>query len=80
MCDLVNLDYIENHFDKLEGIHNVLEVGSFNANGNCKNFISNKGLNYLGIDIQNGPDVDLICDITDDIKKGIFLSVKDKQK
>jgi len=68
LCDLVNLDYITNHFNKLEGLHSVLEVGSFNVNGNCKNFILSKGLRYLGIDIQDGPDVDLICDITDDME------------
>jgi SAM-dependent methyltransferase len=68
VCDLVNLDYITNHFNTLEGIHNVLEVGSFNVNGNCKNIILSKGLRYLGIDIQDGPDVDLICNITDDIE------------
>lgn len=66
MCDLVNLDYITNSFNKLEGIHSVLEVGSFNVNGNCKNYILSKGHRYLGIDIQDGPDVDMICDITDD--------------
>lgn len=68
MCDLVNLDFIANHFDKLKGIYKVLEVGSFNVNGNCKKFILDRGINYIGIDIREGPDVDLICDITDDIK------------
>ncbi|MCK5594816.1 class I SAM-dependent methyltransferase [bacterium] len=68
MCDKVNLDYLEKHYGRLEDVHNVLEVGSYNFNGNCKEFIEKKGLNYLGIDIENGPDVDLVCDITDDIK------------
>lgn len=68
MCDKVNLDYLEKHYGRLEDVHSVLEVGSYNFNGNCKEFLEKKGLQYLGIDIKNGPDVDLICDITDDIK------------
>jgi SAM-dependent methyltransferase len=68
MCDLVNLDYLKHHYDKLEGINKILEVGSYNVNGNCKDFFLQRGLNYLGIDIMQGPDVDLICDITDDIR------------
>jgi SAM-dependent methyltransferase len=68
MCDTVNIDYLENHYDKLKGIHKALEVGSYNVNGNCKDFLLKKCINYLGIDIKEGPDVDIICDITDDIK------------
>ncbi|MFH1777647.1 MAG: class I SAM-dependent methyltransferase [Candidatus Omnitrophota bacterium] len=68
MCDKVNLQYLPNHFDKLENILNVLEVGSYDINGNWKKFIEKKGLEYLGIDVKSGPGVDKVCDITDDIK------------
>jgi SAM-dependent methyltransferase len=64
MCDAVNLTYLERHFSTLRSVHSVLEVGSFNVNGNCKQLVTSRGLEYLGIDIREGPDVDLVCDIT----------------
>jgi SAM-dependent methyltransferase len=64
MCDAVNLSYLERHFATLHGIRRVLEVGSYNVNGNCKSFITARGLDYLGLDVRPGPDVDLVCDIT----------------
>lgn len=66
MCDKVNLDYLKKHFPKLQNLTHVLEVGSYNLNGNCKSFIEERGLHYLGLDIQSGPDVDVIADITGD--------------
>jgi len=45
----------------------VLEVGSNNLNGNAKEYILSRKLNYTGIDIIAGPDVDKICDIADEI-------------
>jgi SAM-dependent methyltransferase len=67
MCDLINLDYLAHHFSKLTGVRSVLEIGSFNVNGNCKMFIAKQGLRYIGLDLRQGPDVDLVCDITEDI-------------
>jgi len=64
MCDAVNLDYLERHFPSLRDVRRALEVGSFNVNGNGKSFIASKGIDYLGIDIRTGPDVDIVCDIT----------------
>ena len=65
MCDVVNLDYIEKFFPKLDPKpRSTLEIGSYNVNGNCKSFIKSSGLSYLGCDIKEGADVDVICDIT----------------
>lgn len=64
MCDTVNIDYIQTFFPKLTNVSRVLEVGSYNVNGNCKAFIEKQGIPYLGCDIKEGPDVDLICDMT----------------
>ena len=64
MCDTVNVDYIEKFFPNLKNVSDVLEVGSFNVNGNCKSFIKRQGISYLGCDIKEGPDVDLVCDMT----------------
>ncbi len=72
MCDAVNLSYLERQFPTLLQVRRVLEVGSYNVNGNCKQFIASRGLEYLGIDIRPGPDVDLVCDITaprDEVRK-----------
>lgn len=65
MCDFVNLQYIDYFFPRLQyKPQSVLEVGSYNVNGNCKSFITGLGLPYYGSDIKAGPDVDVICDIT----------------
>lgn len=65
MCDHVNMIYLQQHFNKLQNVRTVLEVGSFFVNGNGKYFIQSLGLEYVGIDLRSGPDVDLVCDITD---------------
>jgi SAM-dependent methyltransferase len=66
VCDAVNLSYLERHQSLLAGARQVLEVGSFNVNGNSKRFFVERGADYTGIDLRPGPDVDLVCDITDD--------------
>lgn len=74
MCDAVNLTYLERHFPTLRDVRRVLEVGSYNVNGNGKAFITTRGLDYLGIDIREGPDVDLVCDITaspDEVRRAL---------
>lgn len=38
---------------------NVLEVGSLNINGSIRDFFNN--CKYVGIDVGEGPDVDVIC-------------------
>ena len=65
MYDIVNIDYIEKFSPKLDPKpQSTLEIGSYNVNGNCKSFKKNLGLSYLGCDIKEGTDVDVICDIT----------------
>jgi SAM-dependent methyltransferase len=64
MCDTVNMDYLDQHFPTLCDVKTVLEVGSLNVNGNGKSFMASRGIDYLGIDIRTGPDVDVLCDIT----------------
>ncbi len=69
MCDAVNLAYLERHESLLAQARSVLEVGSFNVNGNSKRFFVDRGADYTGIDLRPGPDVDLVCDITADTDK-----------
>ena len=37
---------------------NILEIGSYEVNGSIRNFFG--GSKYLGIDLTNGPGVDLV--------------------
>ena len=41
----------------------VLDVGSYNVNGCYKEIFTEYGHRYTGLDIENGPNVD-ICGIT----------------
>ena len=65
MCDGVNLEYLRRHAGLLSGARTVLEVGSYNVNGNSKRYFLECGAEYTGIDLRPGPDVDLVCDITE---------------
>jgi SAM-dependent methyltransferase len=65
MCDAVNLAYLERHRSLLAGVRSVLEVGSYNVNGNAKRFFLGLKAAYTGIDLRAGPDVDIVCDVTD---------------
>lgn len=40
----------------------VLEIGSFDINGSIRNIFEPFAANYLGIDPQDGPGVDLVAD------------------
>jgi len=45
---------------------NVLEVGAYNVNGTLKDKIMEfNPKTYVGVDIREGPNVDLVCDIGD---------------
>ena len=45
----------------------VLEVGSRNVNGSARERITAMG--YVGVDIEDGPDVDLVCSASDLIER-----------
>ena len=48
--------YINNEFNKDV---NILEIGSLDINGNIRNLF-NFSRNYIGIDLEKGPNVDII--------------------
>ena len=54
---LTELSKIISSKKKLSKI-NILEIGSYEVNGSIRNIF--KGTNYLGIDLSNGPGVDLV--------------------
>lgn len=41
---------------------NILEIGSLDINGSVRSIFANHARTYLGIDIQEGPGVDLVID------------------
>lgn len=47
---------------------NVLEVGSLDVNGNIKDLLLERYSNYIGIDMRDGANVDMVVD-GHDIKK-----------
>ena len=53
--------YINNEFNK---DINILEIGSLDVNGNMRNLF-NFCRNYTGIDLERGPNVDLVINGTD---------------
>jgi len=51
--------------DQVKG-KRVLEVGSYDLNGSLRPIIESwKPAEYVGIDIKEGPGVDLVCDVDD---------------
>ena len=66
MCHQSCLDFgkriIESEIKDLD----VLEVGSYDVNGSLRNIITRfKPSTYTGVDISNGPGVDVVCDARD---------------
>lgn len=60
------MDFVTKHLtrDDIEG-QAVLEVGSRNHNGTVRHYIEDlEPAIYVGVDIQPGPGVDIICDCT----------------
>jgi len=48
----------------------VLEVGSYNVNGSCKESVMKlEPSEYIGVDIRMGPNVDVLCDIANLVRK-----------
>ena len=54
------VEYLKSNFQEHFIDKNVLEIGSLNINGTVRDFFEN--CNYLGLDLDNGLDVDLVCE------------------
>lgn len=52
--------YVKNKFPEQFVNKQVLEVGSLNINGTVRDFFSN--CYYIGIDVAEGKDVDVVCE------------------
>ena len=58
------LNYIHEQFNKFnrpETTWDVLEIGSLNINGSVREILQPHASTYLGIDVQEGPGVDLVA-------------------
>src|SRR5437762_1680950 len=71
MCNIHCIDFVKNHLRK-EEVENksILDVGSRNVNGTTRNeFYRFNPFEYIGIDIENGGNVDRICNVYDVVKE-----------
>ena len=64
MCTAACLDFVSRHL-RPDDVRDraVLEVGALDVNGSVRPFVSAlQPASYLGVDVQEGPGVDEICD------------------
>ena len=67
MCHQPCIDFAQTHLDEkdVKG-KSIIEVGSFNVNGSLRTMVEDLyPSSYIGVDIQNGPTVDYVCDAND---------------
>jgi SAM-dependent methyltransferase len=71
MCNTTGIAFVCNAINKLEVKgKRVLEIGSYNENGTVRPIITLlEPKQYIGIDIMEGRNVDIVCKVEDIIKK-----------
>ena len=57
---MARMNWFVDKYLKEEEKLNILDVGSYNVNGCYRNIFENKGFNYEGLDMQKGPNVDIV--------------------
>lgn len=70
MCNHTGISFVKKEISTLDLVNtSVLEVGSYNVNGSLRKFITDTGVaEYIGVDIQSGPGVDLVLDANNLVK------------
>ncbi len=58
---MVRMEWFVNNYIK-EGRKKVLDIGSYNVNGCYKGLFYGKDIEYVGLDIEEGPNVDVVMD------------------
>lgn len=56
----IRMSYFESKYIPKEGEIKVLDVGSYDFNGNYKKIFKDKRYEYVGMDMNEGPNVDLV--------------------
>lgn len=56
---MVRMEWFVEHYVNKEGAK-VLDVGSYDVNGSYKSLFNGKNIQYVGLDIEAGPNVDVV--------------------
>ncbi|MEY8335912.1 class I SAM-dependent methyltransferase [Lachnospiraceae bacterium 47-T17] len=56
---MLRMEWFINHYIKKDGAK-VLDVGSYDVNGSYKSLFEGKNVEYVGLDIVEGPNVDVV--------------------
>lgn len=60
--EAMNWVYQSFHILRTKDKYDILEIGSLNINGSVRSILEPFAATYLGIDMQDGPGVDLVAD------------------
>lgn len=64
MCNQWCLEFGKNAITFLPKPGRILEVGSRNVNGSIRDVLSKCTGEYVGVDLFDGPGVDVVCNVT----------------
>lgn len=63
MCNHWCLEFASNSLLSVRKPARILEVGSRNVNGSIRDVLSECASEYIGVDLFDGPGVDIVCDV-----------------
>ena len=63
MCNQWCLEFGSNALSFFQKPVRILEVGSRNVNGSIRDVLSECANEYIGVDLFDGPGVDVVCDV-----------------
>jgi SAM-dependent methyltransferase len=71
MCSISCIEFVAKTLSKEEVTgKRIIEVGSYDVNGSCRKLIEFwRPAQYIGVDIQKGPGVDVICNAENLVEK-----------
>jgi SAM-dependent methyltransferase len=64
MCNQWCLEFGSKPISFLQKPARILEVGSRNVNGTVRDVLSKYASEYIGVDLFDGPGVDIVCNVT----------------
>ena len=57
---MLRMEWFANRYLDQNKSTTVLDVGSYDVNGNYKEIFTSRGHKYVGLDMENGPNVDIV--------------------